>query len=86
MVTEVLTKTADKGREKVKGKKTYILGILGILGIWADYFLGLGVSSACENLAEGVECRPSISTAVELTWALVMAMTIRAGIKKGEVG
>jgi hypothetical protein len=67
-------------KTKLQGKKTYILAVLGIIAVWADYFFGLGLSDSCANTVE--VCTLSLESAVKATFAIGMATTLRAGIEK----
>ena len=69
-------------REKLIGYKTYILIALAVLAVWIDYFFGLGLSDLCKGseVAEAKACAISLKSAVEATFGLLVAGTIRAGV------
>jgi hypothetical protein len=68
----------DKVKALLQGKKTYIVSIVAIMGIWIDYFFGIGLSSLCDVDS----CVLTIQEAGAATWAAITAMTLRAGIAK----
>jgi hypothetical protein len=71
----------DKIREKLQGKKTYILLVLGFGAIWIDYFFGLGVSPLCEENIAG-ECLVSLKDTITATYGLLVGITTKAGIDR----
>lgn len=67
----------------LKGYRTYILAVLGIIAVWLDHFFGIGLSSQCT--ATAIDCTITLTQAIAATWAALMAIAIRAGINSAIV-
>jgi len=73
----------DKIKEFLQGKKTYILAGLTVIGVWADYFFGLGLSDACKATVEAAaECKVTFQQACTVSYAALTSATLRAAIAK----
>ena len=68
----------EKIKTLLQGKKTYIISIVAIFGIWIDFFFAIGLSSLCDVDS----CTLTTQEAIAATWAAITAMTLRAGIAK----
>lgn len=69
-------------KEWLKGKKTYILLLIALIAVWLDVWLGLGLSTECQNLAEGEECSLSVSDGLKYTWGLATGGAVKGAFDK----
>ena len=69
-------------REWLKGKKTYITIAIGVIAIWLDVYLGIGLSEKCSSVPDNVPCNITVQEAIKLSWAAVGASFMKAGIDR----
>jgi len=74
----------DKIKESLKGKKAYILLALAFIAVWVDYFTGLGISQACNEVANDDKCTLSLKEALNYSFLILTGSSFRAAISKAE--
>lgn len=78
MATTLTIPTLD-----LAGKKTYIMGVIGLAYVWIDHFYGIGLSDSCKALAAMAPAQPCtmpLDTAIQMSIALVMGMFLRSAV------